>query len=104
MFPKTKNATMILENNNQEKGIKVKFYFDYEETLCRRIEISADSLVDAIKKLEDEIDNENIVLDSSDFVGGEIRMPVEENFLPQVQCYGESVENVKGLDIVIDLW
>lgn len=82
----------------------MKFYFDYEETLCRRIEISADSLSDAIKKLENEIDNENIVLDSSDFVGGEIRMPIEKNFLPQIQHYGESVENVEGLDIVVDIW
>lgn len=82
----------------------MKFYFDYEETLCRRIEISADSLADAIKKLENEIDNENIVLDSSDFLSGEIRMPIEKNFLPQIQRYGESVENVEGLDIVVDIW
>lgn len=95
---------MILENNNQGKGMKVKFYFDYEETLCRRIEIFADSLADAIKKLEDEIDNEDIILDSSDFVSGEIRMPVEKNFLPQIQRYGESVENVEGLDIIVELW
>lgn len=82
----------------------MKFYFDYEETLCRRIEISANSLADAIKKLENEIDNENIVLDSSDFLSGEIRMPIEKNFLPQIQRYGESVENVEGLDIVVDIW
>ena len=84
--------------------MKVKFYFDYEETLCRRIEISADSLADAIKKLEDKIDNKDIILDSSDFVGGEIRMPVEKNFLPQIQHYGESVKNVEGLDIIVELW
>ena len=82
----------------------MKFYFDYEETLCRRIEISADSLADAIKKLEDKIDNEDIILNSSDFVSGEIRMPVEENFLPQIQRYGESVKNVEGLDIIVELW
>lgn len=82
----------------------MKFTFDYEETLVRRIMIDANSLADAIKELERQIDNEIIVLNSEDFVGGEIRMPLAENFLPQLQFCGESIKDKANLDIVIDIF
>lgn len=82
----------------------MKFVFDYEETLLRRVTIDADSLADAIKELEHQIDNEIIVLNSEDFVGGKIRMPLAENFLPQLQLCGESIKDKANLDIVIDIF
>lgn len=82
----------------------MKFVFDYEETLTRRIIIDADNLANAIKEIERRIDDEEIILGAEDFAGGEIRMPLEENFLPQLQLCGESVDSTKNLDIVVDFW
>lgn len=82
----------------------MKFTFDYEETLMRRIVIEADHLSDAIRELEDKIDKGEIDLDQNDFLSAEVRMPVSENFLPHLQRFGEIVKGVEDLDIVIDCW
>lgn len=82
----------------------MKFVFDYTETLTRRIEIDEDNLSRAITEIERRIDNEEIVLGAEDFVGGEIVMPLVENFLPSLKLYGEDVEKKEGLDIVVDFW
>lgn len=82
----------------------MKFTFDYEETLTRRVVIDADDLADALQEMHRRIDEEEIVLCAEDFAGGTIKMPLEENHLPQLQHYGESMENKQGLDIVIDYW
>ena len=82
----------------------MKFTFDYEETLVRRVVIDADNLADAMQEMHRRIDEEEIVLGAEDFAGGTIKMPLEENYLPQLQHFGESVENKDGLDIVIDYW
>jgi hypothetical protein len=31
-------------------------------------------------------------------------MPLEENYLPQLQSYGEAVKDKNGMDIVVDFW
>ena len=82
----------------------MKFTFDYEETLTRRVIIDAENLAEAINEIERRINDEEIVLGAEDFAGGEIRMPLNENFLPQLQHYGESVKDIQGLDILIDYW
>ena len=82
----------------------MEFKFDYKETRIRRIAIEADSLLKAIQKIENQINNEEITLNSSDFSGGEISMPLEDNFLPQLRLYGENVEKKDGLDLIIDFW
>lgn len=82
----------------------MKFTFDYEETLTRRVVIEANCLSEAIDEIERRINDEEIVLCAEDFAGGTIKMPLEENHLPQLQHYGESMENKQGLDIVIDYW
>lgn len=82
----------------------MKFTFDYEETLTRRIVIDAGNLTEAINEIERRINDEEIVLGAEDFAGGEIRMPLDANFLPQLQHYGESVKDIQGLDILIDCW
>lgn len=82
----------------------MKFTFDYEETLTRRIIIDAGNLTEAINEIERRINNEEIVLGAEDFAGGEIRMPLDANFLPQLQHYGESVKDIQGFDILIDCW
>ena len=82
----------------------MKFTFDYRETLARYIVIEANSMADAIKEIERRIDDEEIVLNSEDFVGGEISMPLDENFLPQLRNYEEDVKDKNGLSIVIDSW
>lgn len=82
----------------------MKFTFDYEEILQRRVVIEADCLSDALHEIERRIENEEIVLGAEDFAGGQISMPLDENFLPQLRDCGESVENKSNLDIVVDFW
>ena len=82
----------------------MKFTFDYEETLTRRVVIDADCLGDALREIERRIEDEEIVLGSEDFVGGQISMPLEENFLPQLRDCGEDVKDKHDLDIVVDFW
>lgn len=82
----------------------MKFTFDYEETLTRRVVIDAENLAEAINEIERRINDEEIVLDAEDFAGGEIRMPLDANFLPRLQYYGESMKDIQGLNILIDYW
>lgn len=82
----------------------MEFTFDYKEILTRRIIIEADTMADAIQEIERRIAAEEIVLDSEDFVGGEITMPLNENFLPQLRNCGEDVKNKENLDILVDFW
>ena len=82
----------------------MKFTFDYEETLTRRVVIEAGRLSEAIDEIERRINDEEIVLCAEDFAGGTIKMPLEENHLPRLEFFGESMENKDGLDIVIDYW
>ena len=82
----------------------MKFTFDYKETLERRIVIEADTMGHAIQELERRIDAEEIVLDSEDFVGGEITMPLDVNVFPQIRDCGENMEDRGDLDLVIDVW
>ncbi len=82
----------------------MRFVFDYERTLMRRVVIEADHLSDAIRELETKIDNQEIVLELEDFVCAEVRMPLKENFFPQLQKFGESVKDTEDLDILIDCW
>jgi len=82
----------------------MKFTFDYEETLLRRVVIDAETMADAIQEIERRIDAEEIVLGAEDFAGGELRMPLEENFLPQLRDCGDLVKNKNDLDLVVDFW
>lgn len=82
----------------------MKFVFDYEETLTRRVIIDADCLSDALHEIERRIEEEEIVLNSEDFVGGQISMPIKENYLPQLRNCGDDVENSEDFDIIVDFW
>lgn len=82
----------------------MKFVFDYEETLSRRITLEAKTLQEAISEIERRIDDEEIVLNSEDFFGGQISMPLDENYLPALQYCGENMENTTDLNLVIDFW
>lgn len=82
----------------------MKFVFDYEEILTRRVVIDADCLSDALHEIERRIEDEEIVLGAEDFVGGQISMPIENNFLPQLRRCGDNVEDVRDLDLVVDFW
>ena len=82
----------------------MKFTFDYKETLERRVTIEAGAIEEAIAILKNRIDTEEIVLGSEDFAGGEISMPLESNFLPQLQCCGDNVKNPQDFSIVLDYW
>ena len=84
----------------------MKFVFDYEETLSRRVSVDTDNLGDAIAAIRNMIDNEIIVLGSEDFCTGKISLPLEENspYYVRVEKCGETVKDVSNLDIVIEEW
>lgn len=82
----------------------MKYVFDYEETLVRRIEIHADNLGEAIMEMHRRINDEEVVLCAEDFAGAKLSMPVAENTVPHLERYGEDVKDKEGLDLVIDYW
>ena len=82
----------------------MKFTFEYEETLQRRVVIEENTLAAAIMEIERRIEDEEIVLGAEDFAGGKISMPLTENTLPHLELYGEDVKGKEGLDLVIDYW
>ena len=84
----------------------MKFVFDYEETLARRVSVDAPNLGDAITAIHKMIDDETIVLNSEDFCGGKITLPLSENspYYVRVEKCGEAVKDVSDLDIVIEEW
>lgn len=82
----------------------MKYTFEYEETLQRRIVIEADGLNNAIKEINRRIEDEEIVLCAEDFAGGKISMPLSENTFPRLERYGEDVKDKESLDLVIDCW
>lgn len=82
----------------------MKYTFEYEETLQRRIVIEADGLNNAIKEINRRIEDEEIVLCAEDFAGGKISMPLAENTFPRLERYGEDVKDKENLDLVIDCW
>ncbi len=84
----------------------MKFVFDYEEKRVRRIEIESDNLSSALCELENQIDEGTIVLSSKDSVGGKISLPLEENspYFIRLERYGDTVDDVEGLDIVLEEW
>lgn len=84
----------------------MKFTFDYYEHLVRRVEINADNLAEALTKLNNQIEKEKLVLTADDFIGAEIKMPFAENFLPQLELCGESVEkkDCGDFDLLVDMW
>ena len=82
----------------------MKFVFNYEETLSRRVTVNAENLHDAINEIVKQIDDEKIVLGAEDFIAGQISMPLKDNFLPHLTMYGNKVENTEDMEIVIDYW
>ena len=84
----------------------MKFVFDYEETLIRRVSVDAPNLGDAITAIHKMIDNETLVLNSEDFVGGRLTLPLGENnpYYVRVEKYGKNVKDASDLDIVIEEW
>jgi len=84
----------------------MKFTFDYEETLIRRVNVDADNLGDAIAAIRKMIDDETLVLDAEDFCGGKISLPLDANspYYVRVERCGETVEDASDLDIVIEEW
>lgn len=84
----------------------MKFVFNYEETLSRRVSVDADNLGDAIVAIRNMIDNETIVLGSEDFLAGKISLPLMENspYYVRIEKCGETVKDISDLDIVIEEW
>jgi len=81
----------------------MKFTFDYEETLTRRVRINADSIEQAITELKRRIDDEEIVLNAEDFAGGKISIPLGDNWL-ELDKDGTPIKELDYYDLIIDYW
>lgn len=83
----------------------MKYVFEYEETLMRTITIEADSLVQALTEIDKRIENADIVLDSGDFLGGKISMPLDRNkYTVDIEKDFESVTDRENYSIVLESW
>ena len=84
----------------------MRFEFEVCETLSRMYAVEAPTLEEAITRAKDRLDGEDIVLDASDFIGGELRLMVGDNILPQVEYQGERIGKDLAADttILVDLW
>lgn len=85
----------------------MKFTFDYEETLTRRVVIDARDVAEALTKVHRMIDDEELVLDANDFATGRIRMPLNknDNFMLRLEREGVEVDECgEDYDLTIDWW
>ena len=83
----------------------MKYVFDYEEILSRRITIDARDLADALQQLYKAIEDCTIVLNADDFACATVKMPLNYNpHTVRLEKYGETVKDAEDLDIVIDEW
>ena len=75
----TKTALGHFPAQKAEKGIIMKtFYISVTETLNRIVEVHAEDSSEALQKAEDAYYNEEIVLDSDDFVDTDFNDETEE--------------------------
>ena len=75
----TKTALGHFPAQKAEKGIIMKtFYISITETLNRIVEVHAEDSSEALQKAEDAYYNEEIVLDSDDFVDTDFNDETEE--------------------------
>ena len=83
----------------------MKFTLYYEETLSRAVVVDANSLADAVKELENQINNETLVLDSKDFLSGQISLPLSENPLLELKSEGVPVDvQRRDYELVLEYW
>ena len=84
----------------------MKYTFDYEETLVRRVEVYADNLGEAILEMNRRLKDEEIVLGAEDFGGAKLSMPVECNPMIRITDEGNDMgeEATSCMDIEIDWW
>lgn len=80
------------------------YTFDYEETLSRRVRITASNLGEALRILYADIEAQNIVLSAEDFSGAKVSMPLDENPYIGLKDEGEDVKDVSCMDIELDWW
>ena len=82
----------------------MKYTFDYEETLQRRVEVYADNLGEAILKIRNQVDNQELVLSGDDWIGSKLSIPAEVNPMVRITDEGKEIEDVSCMDIEIDWW
>lgn len=82
----------------------MKYTFEIEETLTRRITIERDTLDKALKEFYSKYENEEIVLDSSDFAGAKLSLIPDGSSACKIEKLGEPVEQQYDYAVVIDHW
>lgn len=81
----------------------MKYTFEIEETLMRRVTIEGDTLDEALREFYTKFEAQEIVLDANDFAGAQLSLIPEKSWVCDVKRDGEPVEQ-EGLAIIIDRW
>jgi hypothetical protein len=83
----------------------MKYVFEYEETLMRKITVDADSLTTALTRLTEMIENAEIVLSADDFLTARILMPLDLNkYNIDIEKDAQSVPNKEDYAVVLEEW
>ena len=81
----------------------MKYTFEIEETLMRRVTIEGDTLDEALREFYAKFEAQEIVLDADDFAGAELSLIPEKSSLCDVKKWDEPMDK-DGIAIVIDRW
>lgn len=81
----------------------MKYMFEIEETLSRRVIIEGDTLDEALREFYTKFENQEIVLTADDFAGAQLSLIPEKSWVCEVERDGEPIEK-EGLAIIIDRW
>ena len=81
----------------------MKYTFEIEETLTRRVAIEGDTLDEALREFYTQFENQEIVLTADDFAGAQLSLIPEKSWVCDVERDGEPIDK-EGIAIVIDYW
>lgn len=82
----------------------MKYTFEIEETLMRRVTIEGDTLDEALREFYTKFESEKIVLDAEDFCGAKLSLIPDESSICRIEKLGEPVEQPYDYAVVIDYW
>ena len=82
----------------------MKYTFEIEETLARRVTIERDTLDKALQEFYSKYENDEIVLSAADFCGAKLSLIPDENSVCRIEKLGEPVEQPYDYAVVSDYW
>ena len=82
----------------------MKYTFEIEETLMRRVTIEGDTLDEALREFYSKYEKDEIVLSAADFCEGKLSLIPDESSICRIEKLGKPVEQPYDYAVVIDYW